>query len=153
MARKGSGQVLSTTVKKPAAFRLSLETPVNGTTTTQRSEDRRGRNTKCRTMAGEGHPSIRSFVCGWEDESDQQILFQNGEAGLMGEAFSLLTSVQSCTKPKDVSLLLFSSFRSIAGSCWPKVLPHLGCVTMTSSYSCRLCPCLSHASQNITFLC
>lgn len=94
-----------------------------------------------------------STLCVLGDKSHQWVLFQNGEAGLLGEDFSLLTSVQSCTKPKDVSLLLSTSFRSIASNCWPKVLPHLGCVTMTSSYSCRLCPCLSHASQNITSSC
>lgn len=76
--------------------------------------------------------------CGLGDESEQWVLFQNGEAGLLGEALSLLTTVQSCTKPKDVSLLLSSSFRSTASNCWPEVLPHLGCVTMTSPYSCRL---------------
>lgn len=134
--------MLSITVKKPAAFRLSLEIPVNGTTTTLNA----------------GHHQVKGTqvfipLCVLADESDQWVLFQNGEAGLLGEAFSLLTSVQSCTKPKDVSLLLSSSFRSIASNCWTKVLPHLDCVTMTSSYSCMLCPCFSHASQNVTFLC
>jgi len=47
-----------------------------------------------------------STPCVLGDESDQQLLFQNGEAGLLGEAFSLLTTVQSCTKPRDVSAAL-----------------------------------------------
>lgn len=104
-----------------------------------------------------GHCQVKATTastpsCALGDESDPWSLFQKGEEGLWGEACSLLTSVQSRTKPEDVSLLLLGSFRSTDGNCWPKVLPQWGCVTMTSSYSCRLHPCFSHPRGNITLV-
>lgn len=83
------------------AFRLSLKTPANGTSTTSGVRTDRAETLHAgQYQVKATQASIPSCVLG--DEPNQQVLFQNGEAGFWGRLFlpadqcAILHEAQGC---------------------------------------------------------